>query len=647
MKILSSVAALATGLLTAAVLAAGGSVRAQETAPIQTYGALPAYDMVELSPSGDRIAYIRTDGEQRALLIHDLSDMNVIGGVRAGDVKVRDLTWIGETHVIVSTSATQSNAAIGLSRTELFEGKIYSIATRNVAQALTGTRGVVLHGRLAGSPIVRTVDGRGRLFVSGYTQRGRTLFEIDPDTGVGRPAEREAQAGGYLLNAAGERRARIEYDGDEWAIQTRRGDFWRTVWRTNARIDTPSLISQGQADNEVVVFGAPDGREEGFHILNLDTGAWSDVPYDGEGEIKDVIVHPSTRLLAGVVIGDDETLRRIYFDPDLERLWRSIRRAFPEGRVTINSISQDLRQIVVFTEGDHDAGTYHLVDLDRGLAEVIGARYALTADQVGEQRAISYAAADGMIIPGYLTLPPGVTDPHDLPLVVMPHGGPAARDTMGFDWWAQAMASRGYAVLQPNFRGSDGLGKAHLEAGYGEWGRKMQTDLSDGVRWLASEGIIDPARVCIVGASYGGYAAMAGPTLDPGVYRCAVAVAGVSDLRRMVSWTAEGGPRDQPVVRYWNRFMGAERLGDRSLDERSPYHLADRADAPILLLHGRDDTVVPFEQSRVMAEALARAGKPYELIELSGEDHWLSRGDTRFRMLTETIRFLETHNPPR
>jgi len=230
---------------------------------------------------------------------------------------------------------------------------------------------------------------------------------------------------------------------------------------------------------------------------------------------------------------------------------------------------------------------------------------------------------------------------------VLVHGGPASRDVPGFDWWAQAIASRGYAVLQANFRGSTGYGDAFLEAGYGEWGRKMQTDLSDGVRWLADQGVIDPARVCVVGGSYGGYAAMAGPTLDTGVYRCAVSVNGVSDLRRMVDREARRRAEDEnAAVRYWNRFMGAERLGDRSLDERSPVRLAAQADAPMLLIHGRDDTVVPVEQSRLMAQALRRAGKPVELIELDGEDHWLSRSDTRLTMLTAMIDFLLEHNPP-
>jgi dipeptidyl aminopeptidase/acylaminoacyl peptidase len=186
-----------------------------------------------------------------------------------------------------------------------------------------------------------------------------------------------------------------------------------------------------------------------------------------------------------------------------------------------------------------------------------------------------------------------------------------------------------------------------MAAGYGEWGRKMQTDLSDGVRSLVAQGVVDPRRVCIVGASYGGYAALAGPTLDPGVYRCAASVAGVSDLRRMIAYAAVRGERgDNATVRYWNRFMGGDGPDDRSLDARSPARMADRADAPILLIHGRDDTVVPLDQSRAMADALRSAGKPYQFVELGGEDHWLSRAETRQRMLREVVGFLETHNPP-
>jgi len=193
---------------------------------------------------------------------------------------------------------------------------------------------------------------------------------------------------------------------------------------------------------------------------------------------------------------------------------------------------------------------------------------------------------------------------------VLPHGGPAVRDDADFDWWSQAIADQGYAVLRPNYRGSH-LDRSFLTKGFGEWGRKMQTDLSDGVRYLAKEGVIDPARVCIVGGSYGGYAALAGVSLDPGVYRCAVSVAGLSDLHRMLSWVNQrqfSAGANLPQ-RYWDRFMGVKGPDDPALDEISPLKHVNAINVPVLLIHGKDDTVVPFEQSELMYEALRNAHK--------------------------------------
>ena len=175
----------------------------------------------------------------------------------------------------------------------------------------------------------------------------------------------------------------------------------------------------------------------------------------------------------------------------------------------------------------------------------------------------------------------------------------------------------------------------------------MQTDLSDGVRYLAEDGTIDPKRVCIVGGSYGGYAALAGATLDPGVYRCAVSVAGPADLRRMLKWTNEqSGRSDNLSQRYWDRFMGVSGPADPALQSISPIEHLAAVTAPILLIHGRDDTVVPYEQSEVMASALKRAGKAVEFVTLNHEDHWLSRSATRLQMLEATVAFLRTNNPP-
>ena len=211
---------------------------------------------------------------------------------------------------------------------------------------------------------------------------------------------------------------------------------------------------------------------------------------------------------------------------------------------------------------------------------------------------------------------------------------------------AQAFASRGYAVFQPNYRGTEGYGWDFEAAAWGQYGRKMQTDISDGLAELVRQGLVDPKRACIVGASYGGYAALAGVTLQQGLYRCAVSVAGVSDLKgminRMEDW--EGG-RGNPEVRYYDRLLGAKSPDDPIVREVSPAAHADRADAPVLLIHGKDDTRVPFAQSQEMYSALKAAGKPVEFIELKDEDHFLSRQATRTQMIEAAVAFVTKHNP--
>jgi dipeptidyl aminopeptidase/acylaminoacyl peptidase len=233
-----------------------------------------------------------------------------------------------------------------------------------------------------------------------------------------------------------------------------------------------------------------------------------------------------------------------------------------------------------------------------------------------------------------------------LPLIVMPHGGPAAMDTRQFDWWSQALADQGYAVLQPNYRGST-VSAGFMAKGYGEFGRKMQTDLSDGVRYLVREGIADPARVCIVGASYGGYAALAGVALDPAIYRCAASVAGISDLRAFLRWVdSKHFSTVNAEQRYWDRFLGVQNRKDPKLDEISPIKHIDAIKVPVLLVHGKDDTVVPYDQSDDMYDALRAAHKQVELVKLKDEDHWLSRGATRLQMLQAVVGFLRRNNPP-
>jgi dipeptidyl aminopeptidase/acylaminoacyl peptidase len=647
---------MTTALASVLFLLAPVAAQAQNAPPLSAYGALPGIELVQLSPSGRRIALITVIGETRALAMADMAGNKSMGGVGVGAVKVRDVRWIGEDRVLITASSTETIPDLGVFQRELYSGQIYDAGSRRISPLVRDNSGL-FPALLSDVDVIET-NGRPEVLVRLFslnTQDGIDLYRIDGETGRARRAEGlDRDVEDYVLDVAGRTVARSDYDERTrvWSLLLRQNSGFRETWRTTAPLDAPTLIGLGLAGESVIVAAdrpdikREDGEEADFYDVNLETGAWRPVRFDFDP--MDLLFHPVTGRLIGATRLDDEGRHYSFVDTDAAVLWANIEKNFTEGAPSIVSWSDDLKTAVVFTNGAGDSGTYHLVDLHDISTAVIGSAYAgVPPDQVAPITPISYRAGDGLEIHGYLTLPVGRTEAKGLPLVVLVHGGPASRDRLEFDWWAQAMASRGYAVLQANFRGSTGQGEGFMEAGYGEWGRKMQTDLSDGVRWLAEQGTIDPERVCIVGASYGGYAALAGPTLDHGVYRCAVSVSGVSDLRRMVSWEAgRGERRDNETVRYWNRFMGGDGPGDRSLDARSPARLAGTADAPILLLHGRDDTVVPIDQSRAMAAALRRAGKPVELIELAGEDHWLSREETRTRMLTETVRFLEANNPP-
>jgi dipeptidyl aminopeptidase/acylaminoacyl peptidase len=312
---------------------------------------------------------------------------------------------------------------------------------------------------------------------------------------------------------------------------------------------------------------------------------------------------------------------------------------FPGQSVAIMSRDAAGKTYVIETQGPRNPPVLSLYKTDTRQVSTIDEAYpALNPADLGEVKPYPYKARDGLDIHAYLTLPPGKA-PKNLPLVVFPHGGPEARDAMTFDWWAQAMATRGYAVLQPNFRGSSGYGWNFVAAGDGEWAQKVQTDVQDGVLKLIADGTVDPKRICIVGASYGGYMALAGATYSPDLYACAVSFAGVSDLERVVdensSWESEGAS-------VWRRRIGADK-DESKLKSAAPATYPQLVKIPILLVHSEKDVTVPIKQSAIEEEALKDAGKQVEFVTLDGDDHYLEFGETRTKLLKEVDRFLSAH----
>jgi dipeptidyl aminopeptidase/acylaminoacyl peptidase len=616
---------------------------------LQVYGQLPLLEDIALSPDGTQVAYVKTVGNTRVVSVLSLEKKAMLGGVRLGEEKLRSIAWADDHNLMIVTSTTAVPWGLVGMPQEWSLLQVYDVSARKIRRIPSGYQleDIRMMNVLYQPPMVRHVGGHTVLFVPGMYVTDRTLpmlFSVDLETGHEKVIRLgTATTRGWLVDEKGNVAAQEDYDDQQqnWAVSILRDGRLKRVAGGHEAIDIPELLGFGPFPETLLMRTLEDGAPV-WRLLSLSDGSLG--PPMAERRVLDGPIEDqrSYRLIGGVYV--DDSVHYVFFDPVMQGRWDAITRAFPNERVHFVSYATDFNRIVVRVDGPTDGYKYELVDLDSREASPLGNVYAGVTAPL-EIRRITYDAGDGLKIPAYLTLPrdrPATM----LPLIVLPHGGPAARDTADFDWWSQALADQGYVVLQPNYRGST-ISQPFMEAGYGQWGRKMQTDLSDGVRYLVAQGIADPARVCIVGASYGGYAALAGVTLDRGVYRCAVSIAGPSDLKRLLRWVDQKhGTHSNIAQRYWDRFLGITGPDDAVLDSISPIRHVDVVTAPVLLIHGKDDTVVPYEQSDLMYDALRRAKKQVDLVTLKHEDHWLSRSETRLQMLQATVDFLRANNPP-
>jgi dipeptidyl aminopeptidase/acylaminoacyl peptidase len=334
-----------------------------------------------------------------------------------------------------------------------------------------------------------------------------------------------------------------------------------------------------------------------------------------------------------------------WFDEDWARVAASLDKLRP-NHINVLQRSEGSRALV-YSYSDTDPGSYSLLDLDRRRLEpLVEVRAAIKPDTMPTRQPVRYAARDGLEIPGWLTLPKGVA-PKNLPLVVLVHGGPWVHGS-GWGWQAEAafLASRGYAVLEPEFRGSTGWGRKHLQASFKQWGRAMQDDLDDGADWLARQGTVDPKRACIMGASYGGYAVMMGLARDPGRWRCGINIVGVTDINLMydVAWSDFS---DSSFIKYSAKEMMGDQIADAvQLKATSPLEQAGRITAPVLMAYGADDVRVPLVHGEKMRDALRTRNVPVEWVVYSQEGHGFLLEANRFDLYRRVEAFLARHLGP-
>ena len=380
-----------------------------------------------------------------------------------------------------------------------------------------------------------------------------------------------------------------------------------------------------------------------LQLLDVDTGKAEKVESDPTNKVdldNAIFSDVSNEIIATTY--EDDRVRIYWKNKDYQSDYDNIKKKLGEREISFNSATADESKFVVATFSDVDPGTVWLYDRKtKNLTTLYQAREKLDRSALSPMKAIRYKSSDGLEIPAYLTLPKGV-DPKNLPLIAFPHGGPWGRDSWGYNTFAQFLANRGYAVLQPNFRASTGYGKKFLNAGNNEWGQKMQDDITWGVKYLVGQGIADPKRIGIMGGSYGGYATLAGVTFTPDVYSAAVAIVAPSNLKTLL----------ESVPPYWEsiRTVFYKRMGDPNTPEglaqmkrQSPLFSADKIKTPLMVVQGANDPRVNKREADQIVIALRDRNYPVEYLVAPDEGHGFARPVNNSAMIAASEKFLAKH----
>lgn len=398
-------------------------------------------------------------------------------------------------------------------------------------------------------------------------------------------------------------------------------------------------------DNKMVYALTNIGRDKtALVLMDPKTCEEKEVLYmNDKYDISDLNYSEKKNRLTVVACEGHKDMIRHYFDKDEEEIRKKLEAQLPGYNVGVTSMSKDENIRMIYAGNDRTYGTYYLYNVkENKLTKVADIAPWIKEEEMCAMNPITYTSRDGLTIEGYLTLPKGYTmeNAKNLPVVVNPHGGPWIRDSWGYNPEVQFLASRGYAVLQMNFRASTGYGRKFTELGYKQWGQTMQNDITDGVKWLIKEGIADPKRVAIYGASYGGYATLAGVTFTPDLYACAVDYVGVSNL---LSFMNTIPPYWKPLLDMMHEMIGDPETDKEMMEKYSPVFHVDQIKAPLFIAQGANDPRVNKAESDQMVEALKKRGVEVEYMVKENEGHGFSNEENKFDFYRAMEKFLDKY----
>lgn len=677
--------------LTLCLVFAFASAKALAEIPLSAYGKIPDTSLMTISPSGKYIGFRKASGSKDVYMVFSLAENKVIASVNVDDAKpskayfVKDdqiILVVGkyqQTHGFYSSSPQHTTYALG-----------FNLSTKKVYRLLTPGKGIYDNQWGLGDISGISSDGDyvympayvGGLAMDDWQGLNKNLMQTRL-SGSRKPrafAVGTEETRDYFVDDKDNLLARVEYDNktDIFTIQKRDGKGWVNIYQKTHEIPfeiqgvTPdkkhlllakyatqiqSNISQGKVAITLDRSGAtketntsPSAKQASsksqsvaYFTMSLANGEISEKPvFAKQNASIETPIQDINRVVYGVKYSGFIP-KYEFFDDSITKRLDNITKSFANTAVHLKDWSEDWKHLLVYIEGQESSGEYIIVN-EKGEMNIVGmARPAIPYSQVHPISIVNYRTADGLKIPALVTKPKSWDGKSKLPTIMLPHGGPASYDKIGFDWMAQSFAEQGYLVVQPQFRGSDGFGLAHKQAGYGEWGKKMQSDLTDALQVLIAKGYTDPERVCIVGASYGGYAALAAGAFSPNLYKCVVSINGVSDLEQMLAQKEKQFGKDHWVLSYWNKSLSNEKNKSYLFKEISPINYSNKFSAPVLLIHAENDSTVSYSQSEKMHKALKKHNKDSRLVELSKDDHFLSYSDTRMQTLTEVTSFLKQH----
>ena len=624
---LAHIGALAVALAAASsmIVSATAGAAADEPIPVRDFFRNPERGFFRISPDGQTLSFMQPYERRMNIYVQPLAggEPKRITAETARDIP--DYFWKGPDRLVyVKDFAGDEN---------------YHVVAVN--KDGTGLRDLTPFEGVRAEIIDDLRDFPDQMLV-GLNKRNKEVFDayrLDLKTGaLTLEAETPGNVTSWLTDHAGLIRGAQTSDGVNTSFLYRDGASgpFKTVLTTSFRESFNPLFFS--FDNKLLYAASNLGRDKDAIVLvDPATAAEQKLLYERSDVDVDGLSYSHKRKVLTTIGYTTWKTERRFLDTQTERIFRALEKQLPGYEFGIQSMNDDEDRMVIAAYNDRTPGTRYLYDVGSDRLTRLGQIAPwLPEEKMARMRPIEYGSRDGLTIPGYLTLPNGV-EPKKLPLIVNPHGGPWVRDVWGWDPEVQMLASRGYAVLQMNYRGSTGYGRKFWEASFKQWGRKMQDDITDGVEYLIKEGIADPKRICIYGASYGGYATLAGVVFTPDLYACAVDYVGVSNIFTMY----------KTIPPYWKPMqeMTYEMVGDPVKDkdlltEISPVFHADKIKTPLFIAQGRNDPRVNVEESNQMVKALRERGVDVPYMVKDNEGHGFHNEENQIEFYEAMDRFL-------